>query len=396
MTISTNFAEIPLAKILRECRRKSELKMDNEYTLLGIRNYGQGLFVREKKKGSEIRAQFLYQVHKGDFVYSRLSASSGGFALALNEHHLCYVSNEYPCFEINLDLVEPKYLKWYFYNKSAWRKMQNFSYGTGRMRLNVSDVLTFRITIPSLSIQRRIVAKVENLAAKVEEARRLRNQSFNESEALGHSISRKVFQDTDKFRVVQLKDVCSEIIDCLHSNPIYSELGIPTVRSPDVGWGRLFLKSAKKTSEQEYRRRTSRGEPKPGDIILVREGGGTGKAGIVEEGQRLSLGQRVMQLQPKKEKVLPRFLLHQWLSPLIQEDQIGEMMKGSASPHLNIGSLKKFNFILPPIEEQRHIVAYLDRLQAKVEKLKQLQAQTAAELDALLPSILDKAFKGEL
>jgi hypothetical protein len=33
---------------------------------------------------------------------------------------------------------------------------------------------------------------------------------------------------------------------------------------------------------------------------------------------------------------------------------------------------------------------------AKANSLKELQEQTAAELDALLPSILDKAFKGEL
>jgi type I restriction enzyme S subunit len=38
----------------------------------------------------------------------------------------------------------------------------------------------------------------------------------------------------------------------------------------------------------------------------------------------------------------------------------------------------------------------LDALQAKVDALKSLQAETAAELDALLPSILDRAFKGEL
>jgi hypothetical protein len=31
-----------------------------------------------------------------------------------------------------------------------------------------------------------------------------------------------------------------------------------------------------------------------------------------------------------------------------------------------------------------------------VDVLKKLQAQTAAELNALMPSILDKAFKGEL
>lgn len=42
------------------------------------------------------------------------------------------------------------------------------------------------------------------------------------------------------------------------------------------------------------------------------------------------------------------------------------------------------------------IVAELDALQAEVDALKRLQAETAAELDALLPAILDRAFKGEL
>jgi type I restriction enzyme S subunit len=51
---------------------------------------------------------------------------------------------------------------------------------------------------------------------------------------------------------------------------------------------------------------------------------------------------------------------------------------------------------VPPISEQRRIVVYLDDLQAKVDALKKLQTETAAELDAMLPSILDKAFKGEL
>ena len=38
----------------------------------------------------------------------------------------------------------------------------------------------------------------------------------------------------------------------------------------------------------------------------------------------------------------------------------------------------------------------LDALQVQVDALKKLQAETAAELDALMPSILDKAFRGEL
>jgi len=55
---------------------------------------------------------------------------------------------------------------------------------------------------------------------------------------------------------------------------------------------------------------------------------------------------------------------------------------------------------------QCQIVAELDALQAEVDALKRLQAETSAELDALLPAILrsllgfdptgDHAFKGEL
>ena len=42
------------------------------------------------------------------------------------------------------------------------------------------------------------------------------------------------------------------------------------------------------------------------------------------------------------------------------------------------------------------VVEYLDRLQVKVNTLQELQSQTGEELDALLPSVLDRAFKGEL
>ena len=55
-----------------------------------------------------------------------------------------------------------------------------------------------------------------------------------------------------------------------------------------------------------------------------------------------------------------------------------------------------FRFPSVDLPEQRRIVAELDALQAQVDALNKLQSETAAELDALLPSILDKAFKGEL
>ena len=45
---------------------------------------------------------------------------------------------------------------------------------------------------------------------------------------------------------------------------------------------------------------------------------------------------------------------------------------------------------------ERRIVAYLDTVPARLTSLRALQCQTQEELDALLPSVLDRAFKGEL
>jgi len=68
----------------------------------------------------------------------------------------------------------------------------------------------------------------------------------------------------------------------------------------------------------------------------------------------------------------------------------------SAQKNINLGILSSLPFPALQLPEQRRIVAYLDDLQARVDAVKQLQAETQAELDALLPSILDKAFRGEL
>jgi type I restriction enzyme S subunit len=58
--------------------------------------------------------------------------------------------------------------------------------------------------------------------------------------------------------------------------------------------------------------------------------------------------------------------------------------------------LRSAEIPVPPLPEQHRIVAELDALQTEVDALKHLQTETAVELDALLPSILDKAFKREL
>lgn len=233
------------------------------------------------------------------------------------------------------------------------------------------------------------------LAAKIHDARTLRTKAADEADAFTKACLRSTIIGCQG-EEVELESVCKVIIDNLHTNPVYAPSGIPCVRSPDVGWGLLNLTTALRTDEAEYVHRTSRGEPRPDDVVFVRAGGGTGKCALVLPDQRFSLGQRVMILRPNQEKIVPRFFLNQLLSPRVQDDQIHPLCKGSASPHLNIGAIRRFRLRLPPLTEQQRIVAELDALQAEVGQLKRFQTETAGELDALLPAVLERAFRGDL
>ncbi len=63
---------------------------------------------------------------------------------------------------------------------------------------------------------------------------------------------------------------------------------------------------------------------------------------------------------------------------------------------LETEKLLDFAIPVPTPDEQRQSVLELDDLYKKLEALEQLQTHSAAELDALMPSILSKAFRGEL
>ncbi len=92
----------------------------------------------------------------------------------------------------------------------------------------------------------------------------------------------------------------------------------------------------------------------------------------------------------------PDFLVYALSSRKVrtQIEEIGKTTAGQIG--VSGGNAKAFLVPVPPLEEQRRLVVYLDGLQAQVAKVRGLQEESARELEAMMPSILDKAFKGEL
>jgi type I restriction enzyme S subunit len=395
--MNATWPTIPLGDVLRRSERTIPLDSETIYKEVTVRMNGKGVVERRQVKGIEIAADRRYKAKSGQFIISRIDARNGASGLVPDELNGAVVTNDFPLFDVAEDRLDAAFLGWMSKTRSFIELCKHASEGTtNRVRLSEDRFKALTIALPRLDEQRRIVARVEELAAKVDEARGLRSLTVDELAALRSTQSRRVFESLEA-ATVPLEMVCAAIIDNLHSNPIYAEGGtVPCIRSSDVGFGVLDLANARRTDEDEYRRRTVRGELQVDDIVLVREGGGTGKCALVLPEHRFSLGQRVMMLRPDRDKVLPKFFLYQLLSPIIQEDHVQPLSKGSASPHLNIGSLRQFPFLLPSVNEQARIVENLDALQAKLEAVKTLQTETAAELDAMLPAILDKAFRGEL
>ena len=394
--MSPVWPKVKLGEVLRRSQETAEIEPGSEYREVTVRLWGKGVVQRGLVSGSEISGSRRFVARAGQLILSRIDARNGAIGTVPPALDGAAVTNDFPVFDADTSRIEPTFLDWLSKTPDFVELCKRASEGTtNRVRLQETSFLALEIPVPPLAEQRRIVARIEELAVKIAEARSLRQHAVAEAEAL-LMASRSDAILHCKAETISLDDCCTTVIDNLHSNPRYSETGVPCVRSPDVGYGTLNLEGALRTDENEYRRRTVRGKPIEDDIVLVREGGGTGKCTLVLKGQRFSLGQRVMMLRLNQLKALPRFFLHQMLSPLVQEKQIGPLCKGSASPHLNVGALRGLHMRIPPLTEQQRIAAYLDGLQSKVDALKELQFETAAELDALMPSILDRAFKGDL
>jgi type I restriction enzyme, S subunit len=193
--MNSPWPKVKLGEVLTPVSRPEIVDPSETYRILGAHWYAGGLYTKDVKLGSGVQAKWLYRVEEGDFVYNRLFAWKGSFALATAENSGCYVSNEFPCFVMRNGRVDGRYLWRYFSRASVWEEALGLSMGgtpTSRNRLKEDKLLAMQIPLPPLAEQRRIVARIEDLAAEIEEAHGLRRQAAEEGEALVASLLSEV------------------------------------------------------------------------------------------------------------------------------------------------------------------------------------------------------------
>jgi type I restriction enzyme S subunit len=377
--------------------RKEFITIDDliNYKRPRVRIHVQGIVLRDEVPGALIKTKKQQVCRTGEFLVAEIDAKVGGFGIVPESLDGSIVSSHYFLFAINETKLDRKFLD-FFIRTSTFRDQVAAQGSTNYAAIRPAYVLDYKIPLPPLAEQRLIVARIEELASQIEEARGLRRQTTGGSEALLTSYSRSQFDPSShgSWRKLRIVDVCETIIDYRGRTPPISENGIPHITSANIKGGKINWQTKKFVTAEIYAEFMTRGIPIPDDVLFTMEAP-LGEVGIVPDNRQFSLAQRLILLRPKKSVVTGAFLARVLSSPSVREEVFA---KATATTVAGIASkrLKEIEIPIPTLAQQNRIVVALNILQAEVERLKHLQAETAAELDALLPSVLSKAFAGEL
>ena len=285
------------------------------------------------------------------------------------------------------DKINNRYLYWFLKGNTAF--LNSLGRGATFKEVSKQIVASIEINVPSLEQQLQAVENLECVSSIIQ----LRQRQLQKLDELVKARFIELFGDpVDNDRMwptETLNSVCSTIVDCPHSTPSYTSdnTGYMCIRTSIVKKNHIVWDEIEYISEQEYFLRIQRKRPERGDVIYTREGAILGIAAMIDRECNVALGQRSMLLSPDTYKCLPQFLSAAMNFDSFLRKALGGV-SGSASPHINVGDIKAFAIILPPIELQEQFVSFVEQ----VDKSKVAVQKALDEAQLLFDSLMQKYF----
>lgn len=377
-----NWPMAPLEKAI--CHRKEFIEINDleRYKRCRVQLHAQGVVLRDIVQGTEIKTKKQQMCRAGEFLVAEIDAKHGGFGIVPEDLEGAIVSSHYFLFEINQEVLERRFLD-FFIRTPAFREQVSAQGSTNYAAIRPNDVFSYKIPLPLLDEQRRIVTRIEELAAKIEEARSLRQESAESVFALIASLHLNLSGE----RIVSLKDFLrlDEEREEIEYGKEYPQVGVK-------GFGQgLFARETLNASQTTYKAFNRLYE---GAVVLSQVKGWEGALAICPSdlaGRYVSPEYRTFRCTP--EEALPKYLGAIFSTPWFWT-RLSSLSRGVGGRRERI---RPEHFLgleipMPTVGQQKQAVSVFEAL----EKVRSLQIESAAELDALLPAILDKAFKGEL
>ena len=382
--MSSHWDEVALGEVAKPVTRPVEVVIGRSYRTIGVRWWGEGAYEREPIDGSQTAAKTFSLVREGDLIINKIWVRHGSTAIASGAVDGCAASGEFPTFSLDSNRVLPRWIHWQTKTPIFWKKCDDLSRGTsGKNRIKPELFLTIRVPLPSLPEQRRMVSRIEVLASHICEARALRRQATDEVEALCRAVLRADKQP----RLTPMSDLVRprqpDVI--VRPEESYQFAGV-------YCFGRgVFRGQVKSGMEFAYSRLT---RLHTGNFVYPKLMAWEGALAVVPpECDACVVSTEFPVFEVIEERVFPEVLDTYFRTPSIWPE-IGGASTGTnvRRRRLNPTDFLAYRMPLPSRATQER----LRKVRAAVDGLKRLQTETAVELDALMPSILDRAFRGDL
>jgi type I restriction enzyme S subunit len=389
--------KVPLSQLIRPIERAEAPVPGKLYRQIGVKLWGAGAYERESIDGAETRYSRLFAAATNDVIVNKIWARNGSAAVVPASLEGCYGSGEFPMFSPDLTKLHPRWMHWLTKTRGFWAQCDEKSRGTsGKNRIRPERFLEIEIPLPPLPEQQRLVARIETLADQLHEAQALRRSASAEAETLSRATIETVYgRLASQFGTSQLADACATITDGDHNTPPFGETGIRFIFVGNVSSGLLHFRDSKRVTEEYFKTLRPQRLPRRGDLLYSAVGATLGIPAVVDSDEPFCFQRHIAILKPNPKRLDSRFGWYMLRSRTVF-DRAWSATTGSAQPTIPLRAIRELPLPLPPLVEQRRIIGELDCLQGELERLRSLQVETTTEIDAMLPSVLSKAFAGEL
>ena len=325
-----------------------------------------------------------YQIKKNDILIAMSGATTGKIGLYDTEE-ISYLNQRVGLFRIENSNLR-SYL--FYFLSTQIEKNLELSLGAAQPNLSTEQINNIELPFPPFEEQKRIVAKLDILFAKIDKAIALHQKNCEEADIFMASVLNDVFEELeDKYGLYELNKVCefSQGIQ-VATNQQYE--------SYEDGLNKFIriINYTQLSNEYRYVKAYSeRAFVNENDIVMVRYGA---TAGFIGRGQKGLIANNLFRVIPNKDYIND-FIYFGIKNPKNQSIMFNNI-GAAAMPAINFGTMSLLTIPNISISIQQKVVAYLDEISNKMEKIKQIQKEKMQSLKALKASILDQAFKGEL
>ncbi|SMP71286.1 type I restriction enzyme, S subunit [Serratia sp. CC22-02] len=177
----------------------------------------------------------------------------------------------------------------------------------------------------------------------------------------------------------------ARFIDYRGKTPKKTESGIRLITAKNIKKGFIDLNPEEFIAEQDYQSWMTRGFPKNGDILFTTEAP-LGNAAIIDLNDKFALAQRSICFQWHIPEISP-FMLIQILAKPFQS-QLNDQSTGMTATGIKAAKLKEIPVILPPILEQKKVVARVKELMSLCDQLEQHSLTSLEDHQQLVETLL--------